>query len=183
MSPFQAPATSVTVISAGSFDQLSALVVELRSADDQPVTTLTFTAADQTRSWTLPTAGTAYEYRTTLVRPDGTHLVGPSVPTDQPVLVVRDTLRFDLTVVPVLLGVGTKLTRALVEVESPDRAAPHVTVVFDPPADAARATLRLTDPAVHDYRYRLTLCPPSLPPQVGDWRSRLVLSPRSHRTP
>ncbi|GEM_PF-4032173 len=170
--PLTGPTSTVTVISAGDFQQLSALVVELQAADDQPMTTLQLTAADQTRTWTPPSGATTYEYRTTLVRPDGSHSVGPSGVTDQPVLVVRDTLRFDVTVIASLLGLGTDLTRVVVELESPDPAAPHVTLVFDasPPAPA-RATLRLTDPDSHAYRYRLTLCPPSVPPLVGDWQS------------
>ncbi|MDM7853468.1 hypothetical protein [Cellulomonas alba] len=169
--PVAAPAGTVTVISAGDFDQLSALVVELQAADDQPVTTLTFTAPDQAQTWTTAPRAGGYRARTTLVRPDGAHSTGPSVTADQPVLVVRDTLRLDVTVVPALLGVGTAVSRAVVELESPDHAAAHATVVFDPPAAAARAALRLADPAAREYRYRLTLCPPSQPPRVGDWQS------------
>lgn len=169
--PFAPRAGTVTVISAGAFDQLTALVLELRAAAEEPVTTLTFTSTDQTQTWTLPPGGTAYEYRTTLVRPDGTHSDGPRVSTDQPMLLVRDTLRFDVTVVAALLGVGIQLTRAVVELEGPDRAAPHVTIVFDGTAAQARASLRLTDPGEHAYRFRLTLCPPAQPPQVGEWES------------
>lgn len=169
--PLVAPLATVTVISAGAFDQLAALVVELQGGEDQPVTALRFTAPDEVQTWTLPGGATAYDYRTTLVRPDGSHVAGPRSSTDQPVLVVRDTLRFDVTVVPALLGVGAQLARAVVELESPDPAAPHATVVFDPPPTQARAALRLTDPAAHAYRYRLTACPPAQPPQVGDWQS------------
>jgi len=169
--PAAPPTDTVTVISAGSFDQLSALVVELRGATDAPTTTLTFTSADQTRTWTLPPGCTEYEYRTTLVRPDGTHTDGVRISTDQPVLVVRDALRYDVTVIPTLLGIGSGLTRALVELESPEHTAPHVTLVFDDPPATARAALRLADAGDHTYRYRLTRCPPAQPPEVGDWRS------------
>jgi hypothetical protein len=178
--PAAPPADTITVISAGAFDQLSALVVELRGATDAPTTTLTFTSADQTRSWTLPAGCTGYEYRTTLVRPDGTHADGVRISTDQPVLVVRDTLRYDVTVIPALLGIGSGLTRAVLDLESPEHTAPPVTLVFDAPAAPARAALRLVDAGDHTYRYRLTRCPPAQPPEVGDWRigssSVLVLS-------
>jgi len=176
--PPAAPTGVVTVISTGAFDLLTALVVELQAADDAPVTTLRFTAADDLQTWAAP-AGAAYRYRVTLVRPDGSHAPGAAGSTDVPVLLVRDTLRLDVTVVPALLGVGTQLPRAVVELAGPDTTAAHATLVFEPPAAPARAALRLTDPAASAYRYRLTLCPPSSPPHVGAWRtsSSTVLVP------
>jgi len=167
--PFAPVADAIAVLSAGPFDQLAALVVELRAGEGTPITPLRFTGPDQSQSWSQPAGTTGYQYRTTLVRADGSHQTGAWVSSDGPVLVVRDGLRFDVALIGNVLGLGTTLTKAIVDLQSPDPAATTQTVVLDATTTTARAAVRLVVPDQHAYRYRLTLCPPSQPAQLGDW--------------
>ncbi len=177
------PTTTITAISAGDFTDLSALVVELRVVADAPVSVLRFTAPGQTSIWTLTGSAVpaAYQVRQTVLLASGGHAVAPWREETRTVLVVRDVLRYDITVVGRLLGLGVTAAKAVVEVQGPDAAAPTSTVVLELPEDEPVCTVRLADPEQRSYRYRVTVSPTSGAPRTSTWltdsSSILVLRP------
>jgi len=175
--------TTVTVMSAGDFAALAAVVVELRASADAPVTVLQFTAADQTSTWTAAGAPQPFGYhvRQTVVLRAGTHVAGAWHDETRTVLIARDVLRYDVVVVPRLLSLGTAASRAVVQIQSPDPAAAVTTVVLTRPDDQPLCPIRLLDPDDHTYRYQLTVSPRAGLAHTTDWltdtSSILVLRP------
>ena len=175
------PTSTVQFFSAGHFDGLSAIVVEIRAAETDPVTALTFTAPDQTQSWTGPRPLT-YELRQTLVPADGSApRVGSWSPDDKPVRVVRDDLRMDVDVLGELLGLGSVIRRAVVQVQGPVPGSQVQTVVLGADAVQGSCTVALVDAADTTYQYRLLVSPLTGTDTVGPWLTSsstvLVLRP------
>lgn len=179
------PQAAVTCISAGDFSALAAVIIELRLSADAPVSVLQFTAADQSLTWTATeaTAPLAYRVRQTTVLVTGAHVQGDWQDGNRSVLVVRDVLHFEVTLVARLLGLGTTARRAVIQIQGPDPATPSSTVVLSGPDDQPTCSLRLLDPADHQYRYRIILSSAAGPDRSSDWLSGsssiLVLRPPS----
>lgn len=178
------PSTTVTALSAGQFDDLSEIVVELRAGPDAAISTLTFTAPGQSRTWTVPStdATLSYQARQSLVERSGQHTVGPWLDETRPVLVAKDDLRFAVTVIGKLLGLGTTTSRAVVEIGGPDQTVPMQVLALTADADTQTCAVRRRDlAAAPGYRYRLTVRPSAGPDRTSDWltgsSSILVLRP------
>lgn len=174
---------TVTFLSAGSFGALQQALVEVRRSDSSPVTVLTFTAPDQSATWTGSELPLAYQTRQTLVLTDGRHLVGSWRPEDHSVQVVRDDLHLEVSLVGRLLDLGGAVRKAVIELQGSDPGAATSTVVLTQSIDQPTCSLRLLDPTDHSYRYRLTLSPVAGPPITTDWlrgtSTVLVLRPPS----
>jgi hypothetical protein len=163
------PSREVAFLSAGNFDSLTSILVEVRAADGADITTLSFTAPDQTQTWTGG-APLHYQARQTLVPRDGPPIIGGWTDHDTPVYVVVDSLAFVVTVVGALLGLGTEVRRAVVQFEAPDGSTPSV--VLDPSTAQTTCTLRLADSDRHDYRYRVIASPSDgSAVRTGAWQS------------
>jgi hypothetical protein len=182
---FTPPKTTVTCISAGDFSALAAVIIELRLAPDAQVAVLQFTRTDQTLTWTTVEAAApfAFQVRQTVILSTGAHVIGAWRDEVRTVLIVRDVLHFEVTLVARLLGLGTTARRAVAEIQGPDPATPSAAVVLTGPDDQPSCSLRLLDPGSHQYRYRLTLSPAVGPDRSSDWltdsSSILVLRPPS----
>jgi hypothetical protein len=163
------PSREVTLLSAGNFDSLTSILVEVRTAEGAGVTTLSFTAPDQAQTWTGG-APLRYQTRQTLVPTVGSPVIGAWTDHDTPVYVVIDSLAFVVTVVGALLGLGTEVRRAVVEFEAPDGSTPSV--VLDPATTQATCTLRLVASDRTDYRYRVIASPSDgSAVRTGGWQS------------
>lgn len=179
------PKTTVTCISAGDFSALAAVIIELRLAPDAQVAVLQFTRTDQTLTWTAVEAAApfAYQARQTVILSTGAHSIGAWRDEVRTVLIVRDVLHLEVTLVARLLGLGTTARRAVAEIQGPDPATPSAAVVLTGPDDQPSCSLRLLDPADHQYSYRLTVSPVTGADRSSGWLSSsssiLVLQPPS----
>ena len=175
--------TSVSAVSAGDFSDVEAVLLELRDSPSSNVAVLTFTAPNQTSVWTAASRPGAltYQLRQTIQLASGDHFVSAWQDESSPVLIARDNLRFDVTVIGRLLGVGTQTSRAVVEIQGPDSTIPPATVVLDSQAAQPVCTLRLSDPSLHTYSYRLTVVPVGGAAKTSGWATEsssiLVLHP------
>jgi hypothetical protein len=179
---------SVELISAGDFTELAQIVVDLRTGpEDGQVESLTFTEPGQTLTWEPRTgdpAGFRYQVRRTVLYRDGTVHPGGWEDDDRPVLVVRDLLLFEVTVVARLLDLGGTVALALVELEldgGAEGGRQRTTLVVRDRAEQPRWKARLPSPDRHDYRHRLTLVARDGQRTVSPWREGregfLVLRP------
>jgi hypothetical protein len=155
---------SVQLISAGEFTELAQIAVDLRTGpEDGEVESLTFTQPGQTLTWeplTADPAGFRYQVQRTLVYRDGTVHRGEWEDDDRPVLVVRDLLLFEVSVIPRLLDLGGSVALALLELELGEGAAgtqKRTTLVIRDRSEQPRWRVRLGSPGRPAYRYRLTL--------------------------
>jgi hypothetical protein len=180
--------TKVLLVSAGDFSQLAEIVVELRTgADSSDVASLSFTEAGHTETWQPALTDPdhlQYEVRTTLVYRDGTREESAWGSDDRPVHVVRDALRFQVSVVPRLLDLGGSIALALLELAFDDDEADvhaHQTLAIRDRNEKPQWNLRLGAPDRHTYRYRSTLVAKDGSRATSDWReaedSILVLQP------
>jgi hypothetical protein len=136
-------------------------------------------------TWTTVEAAApfAFQVRQTVILSTGAHVIGAWRDEVRTVLIVRDVLHFEVTLLARLLGLGTTARRAVAEIQGPDPATPSAAVVLTGPDDQPSCSLRLLDPGSHQYRYRLTLSPAVGPDRSSDWltdsSSILVLRPPS----
>jgi hypothetical protein len=169
---------AVEVISAGNFDGVASLLAELRDAPDAAVTTLSFAAAGITQTW--PHTAGPYQYRRTTVLDGQPPMVGSWRDNDQPLVIVSDETRVDVTIVARLLDLGATLRLATVELAPSSAVDDQQTLVLAQPDDCPVWTYR---PAGDDrgYRYRLTLIPVQGEHRRTEWHtassSILVLTP------
>ena len=179
---------TVELVAAGDFSGLAEIVADLRSAaDPTDATSLSFTAPGQAQAWEPRTASPdafRYELRTTQVYADGSRHESDWTPDDRPVVIVRDVLRFDVTVVARLLDLGGAVTLALVELELDDGGSAgdgRGTLVLRDREEEPHWSVRLDAPERHTYRYRLTLVAKDGTRTASDWSeaedSILVLRP------
>ncbi len=153
--PHEDPGVEITLLSAGSFEGLAYVLVDLRVPPDGAVTTLEFTATDQTRTWTLPAGAERYEARfTTLTEEGARHETGWRESAER-ILVVRDLGHYEVRVLTRALA-GGEWVWALLELVSAELGA---TETFEIAAFGPELIWRFptTDPELHDYKYRLTL--------------------------
>ena len=175
--------SNVTALSAGDFSDVAAVLLELRDSPAGDIHVLTFTAPDQTSTWTAASRSGALQYqlRQTIQFASGDHAVSAWQDETSPVVIARNNLRFDVTVIGRLLQLGTQVSRAVVEIEGPDATIPAATVALDSSSPQQACTLRLTDPNVHTYSYRLTVVPVGGTPKSSGWATEsssiLVLHP------
>jgi len=153
--PREDPGVEITLLSAGSFEGLAYLLAELRTGADGAVSTFEFSQTDQARTWTLPAGADGYEHRFTTVTQEGARHETPWRASAERILVVRDLAHFEVRVLTRALA-GADWTWALLELVSTELGASET---FEITAFGPELTWRfpMTDPELHDYKYRLTL--------------------------
>jgi hypothetical protein len=168
---------SVQLVSAGDFSQLAQILVELRTGpDDGSPASFAFTGAGQTQTWQPRTAdpvGLRYEVKTTVEYSDGSRQEPEWRADDRPVFVVRDVLRFDVTVIARLLDVLDTATLALVDLAfDDDQAGIHErrTLAISDRAEEPHWSFRLGAPERHTYRHQLTVVAPDGSRKPFGWR-------------
>lgn len=179
--------TRVQLISAGPFDGVAQIALELRaSSDDDSPDHRVFSAPGQQQEWIVgraPGATVSYDVRDTVVYADGHVVRREWRREDAPVLVVRDPGQFVVRILPRLLALGADVPLALLAIEPVDAAGAPVdrtTLTLRDGADA-RWSFRVRAPDHHRYRYQLTLVPRSGQRTVLPWQEAddevLVLRP------
>lgn len=166
----------VEVLSAGDFSALAQVVLSLRHGDEEA--TFTFTRPGEAQTWRPRVAGAErasfrYQVRQTIVYQDGRVQQEEWRDEDRAVLVVRDSLRFEVLVEPRLLDLGGGLSMAILVLEHRDPAVPFVdqhTFTLTDRAAPARWGFRLAAVDRHTYRYQLTLVPAAGPRRTLDWQ-------------
>ena len=173
-------------MSAGDFAGISQIIIALRAAPGAEVTECTFTKAGDTQKWRsarLDAAALHYQVRQTFVYASGQRRVLDWADTDRPVLVVGDTLRVDVQIVPRLLDFASRFNLALLALAYDDAAADiheQASIMMRDGAEVGWTfhTASHVRPAFH---YELTLFPKSGPrivlPRQESSEQVLVLQP------
>src|SRR5262249_38935960 len=124
-----------------------------------------------------------YRARLTMVYRDGTSGHLDWVDHTEPVLVVRDTLRFEVAIVARFLDLGQSLRLALLQLQpvTPGGVGPAQSFVLRDRMAETIWRFRMDSPERHRYRYQLTLVPLHGDQRVLPWieseDSVLVLRP------
>lgn len=179
-------AMQIQVVAAGDFAELTQIVVELHAGTDAASDAqLAFTRAGEVQTWRPRSTGGELRYRArqTMVYRDGTSGQLDWVDHTEPVLVVRDTLRFEVAIVARFLDLGQSLRLALLQLQpiTPGGDGPAQSFVLRDRLAETTWRFRMDSPERHRYRYQLTLVPPHGDPRVLPWieseDSVLVLRP------
>jgi hypothetical protein len=156
---------TVQLVSAGDFEDVAQILVDLRADPAAVSTQLQFTAPGQTQTWN-PLLGSgavlAYQARRTVVDLEGISHAFDWTDENSPLLVIRDVSRFTVQIIARLLNLGTTWAAAAVAFEHVDPQADldeRDTVVLRDGSTDGRWSFRLGSPDRHEYRYQLTLVP------------------------
>ncbi|MEM7152831.1 MAG: hypothetical protein AAF799_08310 [Myxococcota bacterium] len=175
-----ASTSEVLFITVGSFDDIELALCEVRIVGEETGEAFELAHSGRSKSWSHP-PDAAWEYRLTLVRPDGSRQTEQWSAGDDPVVVVRDPYMAAVTVVPFRLDAMDNLRMAQVELKPAGPDAGSKLLSFRPGAPESTWTFRSAtadDPA---YSYRQIFITSDVGVLRGDWvqaRSQvLVLSP------
>ena len=191
-------AMSILVVPAGTFGgngQLSRIVTALQYQDTanhyEQSTTVTFTSAQDSQTWSVPLMNTAlrtYQYQVNTFYSDGVTRLDPTwQPSSQTILVVGDPFGYQVKFLPIRLGSPPgKWQLATLHVEFSDPAG-NIDVVQDFSIQDFAAPIlwgfRLASKDRHSYKYQLTLYSPDssqapvVQPTMTDDKEVVVLEP------